>query len=272
MRNAAPAGPPAFHEQASQIQHVVQSSGRTMGESSNGRFGNNESTGRGQGGSPVFSRPGGTEPSHNGNPGGAGAQGSEGSRGGWRSFGGNAGNNEARNNSHVPSGAGLGSSPGNSNVGRSDRPGSWGNSAGAGNVSKPQLQMAKPIVTPRSTSAPSGGYGAGGYGTYSRPPTTTYSRPSSPPQSYGNYSRDGMYGPYGGRGSAPSYNGGGRSSMPSYNGGGRSSAPSYSGGYSGGHSSAPSYSGGHSGGSSGGSHNSGGGHSSGGGGHNGGHR
>jgi len=240
-RNGAPAAPPAFHQQASQMEHVVQNSGRNMGESSNGRFGGNEAGGRGQSGSPTFSRPGATEPTRNGNPGGAQ---STIERGGWRSFGGNSG---GQNGSH-PSGPTQGGSV--PTTGRTDRSG-WGTSTGGGNVGKPQLQMAKPIVTPRSQTPSS---------TYSRPTSPyTYSRPSSP-QSYGNYnsSRGSSSGSYGGRSSAPSYSGG------------HSSAPSYSGGRSSG-SSGGSHSSGGSGGSGGGHSSGGGGHSSGGGGHSGGH-
>jgi hypothetical protein len=241
-RNGTPAATPAFHQQASQMEHVVQNSGRNTGESSNARFGGNVSMNRGQNASPTFSRGGNVEGARSGNPG------SEASRGGWRSFGGNNGENSG---------------------GRTDRP-SWSSSAGntgGGNAGKPQLQMAKPIVTPR-TQAPTGTYSRPTYSgptstysrpsasTYSRPPSTTYSRPSSPPpQSYGNYSRGGSYGSYGGRSSSPSYSGG--HSSPSYSGG------HSSGGYSGG---------GHSSGGSSGGHSSGSSHSSGGGSHGGGHR
>jgi hypothetical protein len=237
-RNAAPAGPPAFHQQAAQMEHVVQNSGKDI-SGSNGRLAGNES-GRGQNGSPAFSRPNTTEATHNGNPGGN-AQGNEASRGEWRSFG---GNNAGQNSSHGPSGSPQGNSM--PTTGKNDRPG-WSTSGG-GNTGKPQLQMAKPIVTPRS-QAPA-------Y-TYSRP-ANTYSRPSSPPsQSYGNYNS---------RGNTPQNYGNSSRGNSSGSYSGRSSSPSYSGGRSSGNSG-----GSHS--SSGGSHSSGGGghSSSGGGGHSGGH-
>jgi hypothetical protein len=249
-RNGSPAGPPAFHQQAAQMEHVVQNSGRDIG-GSNGRFGGNE-PGRGQSGSPAFSRSNTTEPTHNGNPGGN-TQGNEASRGGWRSFG---GNNAGQSSSH----GSPGSLQGNSGAST----GRWGTSSGGGNVGKPQLQMAKPIVTPRSQTP---------Y-TYSRPSApSTYSRPSAPqsygnyssrgntPQSYGNYnsSRGSSSGSYGGRSSAPSYSGG--HSSGSYGGGRSSGGGGHSSGGGGSHSSG-----------GGGSHSSGGGsHSSGGGSHSGGH-
>jgi Family of unknown function (DUF6600)/FecR protein len=224
-RNAAPAGPPAFHQQAAQMEHVVQNSGKDI-SGSNGRFAGNES-GRGQNGSPAFSRSNTTEAAHNGNPGNA--QGNEASRGGWRSFG---GNNAGQNSSHGPSGSPQGNSM--PTTGRNDRPG-WSTSGG-GNSGKPQLQMAKPIVTPRS-QAPA-------Y-TYSRP-ANTYSRPSSPPpQSYGSYnSRGNNSGQYSGRSSTPSYSSGRSSGSSggshssgggSHSSGGSGHSSSGGGGHSGGH-------------------------------------
>ncbi len=44
-RGGTPAGPPAFHQQAAQMEHVVRSSGGAIGGSPNGRFGNEASRG-----------------------------------------------------------------------------------------------------------------------------------------------------------------------------------------------------------------------------------
>ncbi len=297
-RNTPPAGPQAFHEQAAQMQRVVQNSGRTMAESSNGRFGNNGSFGsnngrfgngsfgnnnnaavRGQNSSPAFS--GSTmEPSRNGNIGGAGTgtvQGNASSRGGWRSFGGNGAQ-------------GQGVSQGN-NGGRW-----WGSGSNGGNTGKPQLQMAKPLVTPRSSapsysnsrpSSPSYGQSYGGYNSSRGNSSSTYNGRGYTGGGYSSggyngrgYSSGGSNGGYGSGRSYGGYSGGGSRGYSGYSGGSsRSYGGSYGGGrssgsYSGGRSSG-SYGGGHSGGGGGGhSGGGGGGHSSGGGGsHNsGGHR
>jgi hypothetical protein len=253
-RGATPAGPPAFHQQAAQMQNAVQNAARNGGQSQNSRFGNNEPMGmtRGQTGSPTFSRPGTMETTRN-NAGQANTMSQ--SRGeGWRSFGGNAG--QTQNGSRTTAQGNSGAMP------RNDRPG-W--SSGGGNMSKPPLRMGNPIVTPRASA-----------------PTNTYSRPSSPSQpsgqSYGGYNSSHGVSPgsYNNRG----YNNSGGYNAPSnrgYSSGGYSSRGYSGGGYSG-HSSGGStgsrgYSGGgrSSGGSSHGS--SGGGHSNSGGGHsNGGHR
>jgi hypothetical protein len=304
-RNTPPAGPTAFHQQAAQMQHIVQNSGRTMSsESSNGRFGNNEAMTHAQNNAPAFSR-GATENGHTGNSGGTGGQTSQGSRDGWHSFERNA------------QGQGL---QGNSG-GRT-----WGGGANSG---RPQLQMAKPIVTPRAqapsynSSRPSNSSSYGGYASHGNMDAPSNGR-SYNGGSYnggshngGSYNGGGYNSPrsvYGGRsygGPAPNgggyssgrYNGGGGSySSPhssggygggSYSsphsgggyGGGSYSSPHSSGGYGGGGYSAPHSSGGYGGSrgsggnyggsgghSSGGSHNSGGGHDSGGGHSSGGHR
>jgi hypothetical protein len=270
-RVAAPSGPPAFHQQAEQMQHVVQNAGRNGGQTPSGRFGNNEPAGRVPTGSPSSARPGAVETTHNNATQGNTAGRAE----GWRTFGGNAG--LVQNGSHNPGGIAPGSSP------RNDRP-TWATSPGrsstsGGSLGKPPLQMSRPIVTPRAQA-----------------PSPTFSRPSAPAssQSYGGYnsSRGASSGSYSNRGySGGSYNGrssggysGGYSGRSSggYSGGygsGRSSG-GYSGGYSG--RGSGGYSGGYSNRSSGGyngggGHSSGGGHTSGGGhnnggGHNGGHR
>jgi hypothetical protein len=243
-RVAAPAGPPAFHEQAAQMERTVQNAGRNGNQPGNGRFGNNEPSGRGPTGSSEVSRTGTMSTARNMGQVNAPSQGNEGSRNGWHTFGGNPGS--AQNGAH---------------------------NMGSASMGKPQLQMTKPVVTPRAQA-----------------PTSTYSRPSGPSQSsgqtYGNSSRGVSPGSYTNRG----YSNGGYSNSGSnnrgyssggysnrgYSGGGYSNRGYSSGGYSnrssGGYSSGRSYSGG--GHSSGGSHSSGGGsHSSGGGGsHNGGHR
>jgi FecR protein len=292
-RGAAPAGPPAFHEQAAQMEHVVQSSGKNMGESANartmGNMGNNGMAGRGQNNSPTFSRSTPMEPSRTVASSGMNNAGNQGSRGGWRSFGG-GNSNPPQNNSRGPMEPGSGSPQGNSGASTMGNRGGWSGlpgRSGEASASKPQLQMAKPLVTPR-TAPP----------TFSRPASPPSSPAYSPggnnggynssPRNYGGYNsspRDSSSGSYGGRSyggggysgggsNSGGYSGGGRS-YGGYSGGGRSSG-SYggghsSGGYSGGGRSSGSYgsgrsSGGGGGRSTGGGQNSGGGHSSGGGG------
>jgi hypothetical protein len=231
-RGRAASNTPAFHEQEAQMQRMVQNAARNGGETPNSRFGNGQAMGRGQTGSPAFSRPGTMETARNPGQGSVAGQSNEGNREGWRSFGGNQPQNGSRGQ--------MGTAQGNSGtMSRSDRPG-W--STGGGSAGKPQLQMAKPIVTPRSSPSS---------GAYSRP-STQYSRPQPSGQPYGGYnpSRGASPGSYNNRG----YTGGGYSSR------GSSSSGRSSGGSSGGRS------------YGGGARSSGSGHSNGGGGHNGGHR
>jgi hypothetical protein len=284
------------------------------------RFGVNErgiGAGAGQGPSSGLSHPSGT--GRSGNPEGNGRM-NNGDRPGWHSFGG--GQTETPHNSGVQPESGR-QGPGRagevfghngnmnqpttnqsnrdrSTVERNDRPG-WtkfgqpdrGN-AGEGASGRRELQMEKPIVTPRSSegnmprsdgleprnSAPMNNREMH---TQPREIHNEQHAPSGPPQhapesrphdfggrSSGSYG--GGYGPYS---PGPGSSGGGRSSSPygggSYGGGGGHSSSPYGGSYGGGggHSSSPyggSYGGGggHSSGSYGGGHSSG---SYGGGGH-----
>jgi uncharacterized protein DUF6600/FecR-like protein len=135
--------------------------------------------------------------------------------------------------------------------------------------SRPPLDMRQPIVTPRSSAGPYGGYrgNGGGYPSANRPNYGGYpgsSRPSG--GGYPSVSRPtgGGY-PGGGRPSGSYSNGGGRPSGGGYSGGGRPSGGGYSGGgrpSGGGGGGRPSGGGGgHP--SGGGGHSSGGGHSNG---------
>jgi FecR protein len=301
-RGGTPAGPPAFHEQAAQVEHVVRSSGGGLGGSPNVRFANEASRGGLAGPhSPGLS---GSQAVDHGNARMAQSMGGEGSRGGWRSFGGGNGS-PPQNSSRGPSGPVQGGPVQGGPTQGLDRGGTSRNEhggwstfpsrSGESSRGKPQLQMAKPIVTPRTP-----------------PPAYTYTRPSTPPPasshgpgsygssagsssgSYGGRSASGSHGPGtgsysgGGRSSggytgyssggssggpgAGSYGGGGRSSggHTGYSGGGsygRSSGGSGAGSYGGGGRSSGGYSGG---GGHGGSYSGGGGHSSGGGGNSGG--
>ncbi|HWX52953.1 MAG TPA: DUF6600 domain-containing protein [Verrucomicrobiae bacterium] len=265
-RNQPPAGPPAFHQQAAQVQQVVQS--RSSGPASGGvqsstRVGAATTTqtgggrmtdaGANQGGHSISPQQGNTAQA------GAGVK--------------SAGAASPRNMGGVtsnPSGNVAGkmssSGPANTTANGSERTG-WhtfgagGGSPSTGNVmrqsggmdhasgggGRPPLELSKPIVTPRNsgstmTRSPSPSYSGGP--SYSPAP----SRNSSP-----SYSGGPRYSPPPTRGSSPGYSGGRSYSPPSHG-----STPSYSGGHSGGgHSSG----GGSHGSSGGGSHSSGGGHS-----------
>jgi Family of unknown function (DUF6600)/FecR protein len=230
-----PQGPASFHEQASRIQSMVSNPRGTMNEAGNGRLGNAESSSRGES---TFSRPTNTGESVRAqNQSGS----NSGSRDGWNRFGGSSG--QPTNNSR-------GGNFGNANGNR----GTWGG-AGSSSSGKPPLQMAKPIVTPRTPSTPTysrpaspGNYG-GNYGGYNASHAPANSR------SYGGYNPGSSGGYYGGRGSSGNY---GSSRGPSSYGGSSHGGGNYSGGRSGGGS------------HSSGGHTSGGGHSSGG--HSGGHK
>jgi hypothetical protein len=295
-RNTPPSGPAAFHDQAAQMQHVVQGQGRgdegmRMGGTSTGAHmpgattsgtvnaGGMKTMGSNNGGA----NEGGRDSFHTFQ----GAQGSS-SNGGNRtgnvevlrgrgpeSNGNNSGSNSGWTKFSQPSG---GSSM-DHNTGHGMTADSMG---GRGNGSyKPPLEMNKPMVTPRDSgrNGSSSSYENGRNGSNSSyRPGPTYSAPSysgpSQPRSYGGnssyrpgptYSAPSQPRNYGGSNSSGSYGG--------YNGGyngGRNSGSygvrSSYGGSSGGHSSG-SYSSGSSGHSSGGhsssSHSSGGsGHSS----------
>jgi hypothetical protein len=344
-RNTPPAGPPAFHEQASRMQHVVEQAGRTGALSPSTVRSNSEFSGRGGniGASTRIgvTERGGSQPTNTGVSRSIRGEGNERmnsteDRAGWRSFG---GGRQASSPTSGPVQAGPRSiepmrqmdrtSTERSNMGRNDRPGTpvqggprsiepmrqmdrpstdrsnterndrpgWTKfsppdrgSVGEGSSGRQQLQMEKPIVTPRSSegnsgprdsmpsnnrqeihneqhqpsgSTPSrvpdtrsphdfGGRSSGSYGGYNSGPSSDHSS-----RSYGGYSSapsgGRSSGSYGGYGSGPSSD----HSSRSY--GGYSSAPygGHSSGSYGGYGSAPS-GGGHSSGSYGyGGHSSG---------------
>jgi hypothetical protein len=214
---STPAATQSFRAQTAQMERMAQSSGRSTGAGSSERFAGGGRLGNNQGGSRGPASPGGfarpSEAARNGGPNQA-TGGNGGSRTGWHSFG--EGQNGARG----------------------------GQVAGG----KPQLQMSKPVVTPRSYS-PSPSYGqSGGSRGYGAAPSYGQSRGNGSSPSYGrsggspgyNPSRGGSYGGYS-RGGSGGY--GSRAGSSSGSRGG-------SRGGGGGHSS----SGGHSGGSHGGGH------------------
>jgi hypothetical protein len=272
-RNTPPSGPAAFHEQAAQMQRVVQGQGR--GEE-----------GMRVGGTSTGAHMPGATTSGTFNAGGMKTMGSNngGANEGGRDFHGFSGpqssgrgaeSNSANSNSGSNGGWTKFSQPsgGNSmdrNAGRGMTADSMG---GRGNSSyKPPLEMNKPMVTPRDSGRSGSGnsYENGRNGSNSSyRPGPTYSAPSyNTPSQSRSYGGNSSYRP-GPTYSAPSqphnYGGSNSGTYGGYNGGynsGRNSG-SYSGrgsygGYSGGHSSG-SYSSGHSSsGHSSSSHSSGG--------------
>jgi len=224
----------------SQISNANRQDGRSTGNSrevarpGNGRLSPSSNNGiqRSNQGAETHSNSNSGSAYRPGNPGGSTAtRESSGNNGGWQKFSPMAPRSSAESGRASQSSSRTGES-----YGASRNPGSQGRSYG------------------------SGGYGARGYGGYSRPPLNMR-QPIVTQRSYGGGAYGGRSAPgYSGGRSAPGY-GGGRSA-PGY-GGGRS-APSFGGGRSapsGGHS-APSGGSSHGGGSSrgGGSHGGGGGH------------
>jgi hypothetical protein len=124
-------------------------------------------------------------------------------------------------------------------------PGNWRQPAPRSNgreSSRPQLDMRRPIVTPRPSNPgpPRGSYGNGGYsGPRSAPSGGGYSSPNRGGGGYSAPSGGGYSSPNRGGGgySAPSHGGGGGYSAPRGGGGGGYSAPRGGGGGGGQHSS-----------------------------------
>jgi hypothetical protein len=272
-RNTPPSGPAAFHDQATQMQHVVQGQGRgeegmRMGGTSTGAHmpGATTSGTVNAGGMKTMG-------SNNGraNEGGRDFHGFPGAQSNGRGVESNGANANPRSNGgwtkfSQPSG-------GNAMEHNSGRGMTADSMGGRGNGSyKPPLEMNKPMVTPRdsgrngssssynnSNSYNNGSYNKGSYNNgrngsnSSYRPGPAYSAPSQP-RNYGG-SNSGSYSGYNNGRSSTSYSG-----RSSYGGNSGYSGGHNSGSYSSGHSSSGnSSSGGH---SSSGSHSSSGGHSS----------
>ncbi|HLW53589.1 MAG TPA: DUF6600 domain-containing protein [Candidatus Angelobacter sp.] len=254
-----------FRTQAGQMERMVNSrnmgaaNGRVANSGVNGRFNGNNGARFGTNNGRFNNGVGSNNSGRFGNS----AAGIRGSASGFSRMNG-SGNNGAANST-------------NPGTGWHTFGGQNGARGGQMSAGKPQLQMSKPIVTPRGASG--SGYGQNSYGRgYSPSPSygqSGNSRGYSPSQSYGRSSS-----PYSGNGNSSGYYGNGRGNYGGYssprNYGGSASPRNYGGysggssrGYSGGGSSSRGYSGGGGrsyGGSGGRSYGGGGGRSYGGGG------
>ncbi|HET6844011.1 MAG TPA: DUF6600 domain-containing protein [Candidatus Angelobacter sp.] len=272
-RNQPPAGPVAFHQQAAQVQQVVQTHAPEMlrsnasvqsqsraGTPQSGQLGRTESPANPAGHSISPAAENVRQTASAARPEGQNQGSSSGN--GWHRFGGDRPAQSA-SPANAAGGAGGGHQPGSSSPAnpahespaQSHQPANNGNGGNQGNGwhtfergpgadrpanagSKPPLELSKPIVTPRN----SGGGPSAGSGSFGGARDTSSGRSSSPANGGGP-----RYSPPSGGGRS---NGGGHSG----GGGGRSNGGGHSGGGSSSHGSSGGHGGGGGGGHSGGGH------------------